>query len=99
MARADTLAVAPSGQHSTNSCGQSRGRGLVTSDSERRSNAFGRVAVTHVQGSPKGGGALGSLEVTSTRLASVPPYRMEAGMREFGLPSRNDKDSSGELPA
>lgn len=62
-----------SSQHSFSTSGQSRGGGLVTSDCVRRSTVFGRVAVTYVQGSPKGGGALGTLGVTNTRLAPVPP--------------------------
>ena len=89
----DTLAVAPSGQHTTNSCGTSRSRGLETSNSRRRSNVFGRVAVTHVQGSPKGGGALGLLRVSNTRLAPVPPDRLGAQMREAELPAPDHKDS------
>ena len=64
--------------HSLATRGQSRGRGLVTSGSERRSRFLGRVAVAYVQGSPKGGGALGSLMVTSTRLRPVPPFDREA---------------------
>ena len=71
--------------------GQSRGGGLVTSNGVRRSNVFGRVAVTHVQGPPKGGGALGAPRVTSTRLASVPPSNMEVGTRMTG----NSEQSSG----
>lgn len=59
-------------------CGQSRRGGIRTSNSRRRSNMlFGRVAVTHVQGSPKGGGALGLLRVLNTRLGSVPPLKMK----------------------
>jgi hypothetical protein len=64
--------------HSSLTCGQSRRGGLVTSHSERLPSFLGRVVVAHVQGSPKGGDALGSLEVTSTRLCSVPPERREA---------------------
>lgn len=74
------LAIAQSQQHSFLTCGQSRGGGLVTSDGERRSNVFGRVAVAYVQGSPKGGGALGSLGVTSTRLAPAPSNEKEVPM-------------------
>ena len=70
----DSLAITNASPHTVGTCGQSRGGGLVTSDSRRRSISFGRVAVTYVQGSPKGGGALGLLEVTSTRLTPVPPY-------------------------
>ena len=55
--------------HSYLTCGQSRGGGVGTSDSRRRSRYLGRVAVAYVQGSPKGGGALGLLEVPNTRLA------------------------------
>lgn len=55
-------------QHSCRTRGQSRGGGLVPSNSERRSKQFGRVAVAYVQGPPKGGGALGSLKGTNTRL-------------------------------
>lgn len=68
-----TLAVSTDATHSTITCGQSRGGGVRTSIRERRSRFLGRVAVAHVQGSPKGGGALGSLEVLTTRLWSVPP--------------------------
>ncbi len=70
-----TLANVAIASHSLATCGQSRGRGLVTSDSTRRSRFLGRVAVTHVQGSPKGGGALCVRRVTSTRLAPVPPSK------------------------
>src|SRR5690606_7783404 len=60
--------------HSRLTCGQSRGGGVRTSNSVRRSkHAFGRVAVTHVQGLPKGGRALGTLRVLNTRLWPVPP--------------------------
>lgn len=41
---------------------------------------FGRVAVMHVQGSPKDGGALGPPMVLSTRLTPVPPTESEALM-------------------
>ena len=78
MARVDTLAVAPLGQHTVTTCGQSRRGGFVTSECVRRSRHLVRVAVTHVQGSPKGGGALGTLEVTTTRLGPVPPINQEA---------------------
>ena len=44
-----------------------------------RSNSAG-VAVTYVQGSPKGGGALGTLGVTNTRLLPVPLFSEEALM-------------------
>ncbi len=76
----DSLAITIASPHTERTCGQSRGGGLVTSDSRRRSISFGRVAVTHVQGPPKGGGALGLLEVTSTRLTPVPPTTKEAPM-------------------
>ena len=67
--------------HSNNICGQSRSGGFRTSNSRRRSNIiFGRVAVTHVQGSPKGGGALGLLRVLNTRLSLVPPFKMKEGL-------------------
>lgn len=67
--------------HSNTTCGQSRRGGLVTSHCERRSSFLGRVVVAHVQGSPKGGDALGSLGVTSTRLCPVPPSHWEAHLR------------------
>jgi len=73
MARVDALAVALIAQHTSSTCGQSRKGGLITSKRTRRSNVFGRVAVTHVQGSPKGGGALCVRRVINTRLAPVPP--------------------------
>lgn len=38
------------------------------------------MAVTHVQGSPKGGGALGPPGVPNTRLAPVPPEKWGASM-------------------
>jgi hypothetical protein len=60
--------------HNSSTRGQSREGGLVTSQSERRSRFLGRAAVAYVQGSPKGGGALGSLMVTSARLWPVPPH-------------------------
>ncbi len=67
--------------HINNICGQSRRGGLETSNSRRRSNfIFGRVAVTHVQGSPKGGGALGLLRVSNTRLCLVPPFKKREGL-------------------
>ena len=74
----DQSALSP---HINATCGKSRSGGLVTSESERRSGIPGRVAVAHVQGSPKGGGALGSLRVTSTRLRPVPPINKEGPMR------------------
>lgn len=76
------LDQSPSPPHSLPTCGKLRGGGVVTSDSRRRSISFGRVAVTHVQGSPKGGGALGLLEVTNTRLSPVPSQMMGASMLE-----------------
>lgn len=82
MARADTLAVTPSGQHTQDSCGQSRSRGVGTSAAHAPvETCFGRVAVTHVQGSPKGGGALCVRRVPNTRLAPVPPHEREVLMR------------------
>lgn len=63
--------------HSSLTCGQSRSGGVGTSNSRRRSRFLGRVVVAHVQGSPKGGGALGLLDVPNTRLCSVPPQRRE----------------------
>lgn len=65
-------------QHSTITCGQSRGGGVGTSNCTRRSIYFGRVAVAYVQGSPKGGGALCVRRVPNTRLCPVPPINKEA---------------------
>src|SRR5687768_9536533 len=79
------LAVAPLAPHTVLTCGLSRKGGLETSNSRRRSNLFGRVAVTHVQGSPKGGGALGLLGVSNTRLSPVPPLNQEARMCRWKL--------------
>lgn len=67
-------ALAP---HSNLTCGQSRRGGVGTSESRRRSRFLGRVVVAHVQGSPKGGDALGLLRVPNTRLCSVPPIGRE----------------------
>jgi hypothetical protein len=78
MMRTRTLAVPPPSNHSSCTRGMSRGGGVVTSDCIRRSKLFGRVAVTHVQGSPKGGGALGMLGVTNARLSPVPPSIWES---------------------
>ncbi|CAH0497227.1 hypothetical protein [Novosphingobium sp. CECT 9465] len=61
--------------------GPSRWGGVRTSNSRRRSRFLGRVVVAHVQGSPKGGDALGLLRVLNTRLCPVPPLRREARMR------------------
>ena len=72
------LAPVEATKHTDEICGHSRRRGFVTSEGVRRSKCFGRVAVTHVQGSPKGGGALGTLGVTNTRLRSVPPLKSGA---------------------
>lgn len=92
-----TLELCRFAQHSKGTCGQSRGGGVVTSDSIRRSRSLGRVAVTHVQGPPKGGGALGMLGVTNTRLRSVPPQLgvsmahilgRERGLRRSEMPVR-----------
>lgn len=58
----------------TLSCGQSRRGGVGTSNSRRRSSILGRVVVAYVQGSPKGGDALGLLRVPNTRLRSGPPF-------------------------
>lgn len=77
-----SLAQGRRNPHSRITCSQSRGRGLVTSNSERRSRFLGRVVVAHVQGSPKGGDALGSLMVTSTRLCPVPPILMGACLKQ-----------------
>ncbi len=70
----DSLAITKASPHTARTCGQSRGGRVGTSQSRRRSISFGRVAVTYVQGSPKGGGALGLLGVPNTRLMPVPPY-------------------------
>lgn len=67
-ARHTDLATVASPPHKVVTCGQSRGGGLTTSNSTRRSSYLGRVAVTYVQGLPKGGGALGVLGVVNTRL-------------------------------
>lgn len=66
--------------HTNITSGQFRWGGVVTSNCARRSRFLGRVAVTHVQGPPKGGGALGALKVTTTRLRPVPPWKEEAKM-------------------
>lgn len=71
--------------HSNRTCGQSRGGGVRTSKRTRRSRFLGRVAVTHVQGSPKGGGALCVRRVLNTRLAPVPPSYWGASMTTTGL--------------
>ena len=57
--------------------GKSQWWGFVTSDVLGRSPSFcGRVAVAHVQGSPKGGGALARAQVTNTRLfAGAPQFK------------------------
>jgi hypothetical protein len=72
------LAVQLPSHHSSYTCSQSCGGGLRTSKGGRRSIHFGRVAVMHVQGSPKDGGALGPPLVLSTRLLPVPPVHREA---------------------
>jgi hypothetical protein len=69
--------------HTEFTCGQSRGGGVRTSNSRRRSRFLGRVAVAHVQGSPKGGGALGLLRVLNTRLRPVPSPNEEAPLRKL----------------
>lgn len=66
--------------HTDFTCGQSRRGGVETSNSVRRSRFLGRVAVAYVQGSPKGGGALGTLRVSTTRLWPVPPFKMGVKM-------------------
>lgn len=67
--------------HTNRTRGQSHEGGLVTSYSERRSRFHSAGwPLAYVQGSPKGGGALGSLEVTSTRLWPVPPCKMGVKM-------------------
>ena len=100
MARADTLAVAPSGQHTVISCGQSRSRGFATSAAHAPvETCLGRVAVTHVQGSPKGGGALCVRGVANTRLAPVPPEEWGALMNKPESKTSLDVDSIGERPA
>lgn len=93
MRAPDYLAVARPQPHTSTTCGQSRKGGVETSNSRRRSNVFGRVAVTYVQGSPKGGGALGLLKVSNTRLAPVPPARMEVQMRIAGSLAEIRNDS------
>ena len=64
--------------HSNSTSGQSRWGGVGTSDSRRRSRLLGRVVAAHVQGSPKGGDALGLLRVPNTRLWPAPPLHKEA---------------------
>lgn len=78
-------------------CGQSRGGGVRTSKRTRRSRFLGRVAVTHVQGSPKGGGALCVRRVLNTRLAPVPPSCWGASMTTTG--SRHIAINTGLCPA
>jgi hypothetical protein len=63
--------------HSRLTCGQSRGGGLIPSRRKLRSRFLGRVAVTHVQGSPKGGGALCLRRGINTRLR--PSLQMTGG--------------------
>lgn len=67
------LEQSQSSPHSYPTSGQSRWGGVRTSNSRRRSRFLGRVVVAYVQGSPKGGDALGLLRVLNTRLRSVPP--------------------------
>ena len=62
------LAVRTGPPHTPTTRGLSRGGGLITSRRAGRSKQFGRVAVTHVQGSPKGGGALHACGVINARL-------------------------------
>lgn len=73
MVATHALAVLRLSKHTNHTCGQSREGGLETSNSTRRSKQFGRVVVTYVQGSPKGGDALSVLRVSSTRLLPAPP--------------------------
>ncbi len=72
--------------HTNITSGQFRWGGVVTSNCARRSRFLGRVAVTHVQGPPKGGGALGALKVTTTRLRPVPPESMEEPVQNKAKP-------------
>lgn len=72
-----------SSNHNNSTNGQFRWGGFVTSYCVRRSRLLGRVAVAYVQGSPKGGGALGTLGVTNTRLRPVPPFEMGVSMRRI----------------
>ena len=72
--------------HRKATSGQSRWGGVGTSCRAHRSRFLGRVAVAHVQGSPKGGGALCVRRVPNTRLRLVPPHSM--GARVPGLISR-----------
>ena len=55
---ANDLAVAEAFCDECFVAGQSQRRGVVTPTTDGRSQHCGRVAVAHVQGSPKGGGAL-----------------------------------------
>lgn len=77
------LAVRQCCQHSHRTCGMSCRGGLIPSQGERRSMHFGRVAVMHVQGSPKDGGALGSLRGINARLSPVPPDRWGQRVRRI----------------
>jgi hypothetical protein len=93
------IAVQPSPKHSDNTCGKSRGGGVGTSNSTRRSKQFGRVAVTHVQGPPKGGGALSVLMVPNTRLSLVPPMSGECiGLSDRGIIIGNGGRDMATLP-
>lgn len=83
--------------HSVATCGQSRGGGVRTSNSRRRSRSLGRVVVAHVQGSPKGGDALGLLRVLNTRLRPVPPKFWEARLRLRGVPTNPDSYWHGPM--
>ena len=73
-----TLAVISLAPHSFITCGQSRRGGLIASKRTRRSSMLDRVAVTHLRGSPKGGGALCVRRVTKTRLTPVPLFLLGA---------------------
>lgn len=75
------LDQSPSPPHSLVTRGQSRGGGLITSNRTRWSRFLGRVVVTHVQGSPKGGGALCVRRVINARLAAGASASVGAWMR------------------
>lgn len=75
--------------HSKPTSGLSRWRGVGTSCRAHRSRFLGRVSVAHVQGSPKGGGALCVRRVPNTRLRRVPPHWI--GARVLRLFSRSSR--------
>ena len=56
--------------------------------SRSAANISGRVAVAHVQGSPKGGGALARAQVTNTRL----PAGLPLGYEEAALAVKRDRN-------